>query len=393
MLKILIITPYLSPIYGGTSKSIIELARETANLDVSVDIITTNANLPELTNLSLKTWIKENNYRIKYFPAWYRNDFIFSFSLITWLLKNISSYDLIHTNTLFSPLISLTHLICRLLKKAYIITPHGMLDPWALSYKAWKKKYYYQIIEKYILKQATSIQTLSNSEANIVNNLGFTNTTIVPNGIDQNLIEQITNKNILVNKYPQLKNKTLILFLGRIDPKKGLDLLAPAFAKAHRNFPNTHLIIAGPDNINFMPTAEQYFIDAGCRDAVTFTGMLKGDLKLSALAAADIYVAPSYSEGFSMSVLEGMVSGLPCVITTGCNFPEAARAKVAHVVDIDSEAIASALLECLHNLDRAKEMGDRARQFILDNYTWDKIAMQMKEVYQRISDKQIMTKN
>ena len=70
--------------------------------------------------------------------------------------------------------------------------------------------------------------------------------------------------------------------------------------------------------------------------------MLTGSFKYAALAAAKIYVAPSYSEGFSMSVLEGMASGLPCVITTGCNFPEAAKANAAYVVDIDADAIANA---------------------------------------------------
>ncbi|NEO04037.1 MAG: glycosyltransferase, partial [Moorea sp. SIO3I7] len=117
---------------------------------------------------------------------------------------------------------------------------------------------------------------------------------------------------------------------------------------------------------------------------VTFTGMLTGSLKYAALAAASIYVAPSYSEGFSMSVLEGMASGLPCVITTGCNFPEAATANVAHVVDIDAEAIANALNQCLQFPQQAKEMGTRARQLIFEQYTWDSIAKKMIQVYTAI---------
>lgn len=91
-----------------------------------------------------------------------------------------------------------------------------------------------------------------------------------------------------------------------------------------------------PDNIGFSKTAENYFTEAGCLDAVTFTGMLTGSLKHAALAAASLYVAPSYSEGFSLSVLEGMAAKLPCIITTGCNFPEAAAAQAALVVDINS---------------------------------------------------------
>ena len=85
-----------------------------------------------------------------------------------------------------------------------------------------------------------------------------------------------------------------------------------------------------------------------------------------------------------MSVLEAMASGLPCVITTGCNFPEAAQANAAKVVDIQADAIADALIEYLSDLSAAKAMGDRARQFVLDNYTWDKVAANLIEVYQAI---------
>ena len=109
-----------------------------------------------------------------------------------------------------------------------------------------------------------------------------------------------------------------------------------------------------------------------------------GDAKLAALAAAQVYTAPSYSEGFSMSVLEAMACGLPCVITTGCNFPEAAQAQAAHVVDIDAEAIATALHHCLRHPNEAKALGDRARKLILENYTWDIIAKRMIETYQTI---------
>ncbi|NET52430.1 MAG: glycosyltransferase, partial [Merismopedia sp. SIO2A8] len=124
-----------------------------------------------------------------------------------------------------------------------------------------------------------------------------------------------------------------------------------------------------------------------CLNSVTFTGMLTGQLKYAALAAANLYVAPSYSEGFSMSVLEGMASGLPCVITKGCNFPEAAAANAAHVVDIKSEAITNALIECLNNPQQAKAMGDRAHKLILEKYTWEQVATKMHKVYTTLVNK------
>jgi glycosyltransferase involved in cell wall biosynthesis len=383
-MKILCAIPYLGKSYGGTSKVVTEIAQKLGSSYCDLDLITTNANDRELLDVPLSIWLTNIDYRVKYFPCWHRSDLIFSFSLIKWLFKNVTDYDLVHTNTIFSPLISLVHGICKLKKVPYIVTPHGMLEPWALSYKAAKKRYYYQLFEKPILQQANAIQTLASLEAEKVQNLGFQQTVIIPNGIDRNEYQTLPNPQLFYQRFPNTRCQKLILFLGRIDPKKGLDLLAPAFAKAYQKFPDIHLIVAGPDSINFMPTATKYFQDANCADAVTFTGMLKGELKLAALAAANIYVAPSYSEGFSMSVLEGMASGLPCIITTGCNFPEAAMAQVAHVVNIDLESIANALINCLENPQQAKEMGSKARQFVFDNYTWDIAAKKLVKVYKHI---------
>ena len=384
-MKILTVAPYISSVYGGTSKIVTEITTAIGNCDVAIDLVTTNANgANKIDDVPLNSWITKNSYRIQYFDCWHKYDFVVSLALTNWLFNHVTEYDLIHTHTIFAPQILLTQWICKFHHIPYISTPHGMLEPWALSYKAWKKNIYYNLLEKLVLKKASAIQGTASTETNNLKNLGFDNTFLVPNGIHFQDYRSLSQPEIFYQKFPQTKNKNLILFLGRIDPKKGLDLLAPAFAKAYQNFPDTHLIVAGPDSIDFMPTAEQYFIDAGCRDAVTFTGMLKGELKLAALAAASLYVAPSYSEGFSMSILEGMASGLPCVITNGCNFPEAAAAKVAHVVDIDVESIADALLNCLGNPEQAQEMGLQARQFIWDNYTWNRSAQKLVDTYQYI---------
>ncbi len=383
-MKILIFTPYIGSSYGGISKAVKEIAESLGNLGIKVDLITTNADNLEKIKVPLNQWIDEEHYRIKYFSCWHSHDLIISLPLINWLIKNIHEYDIVHTNTVFSPVVSFVHWLCQLQQIPYIMTPHGMLEPWALSYKAWKKRLYYNLFEQPALRKASAIQVIANAEAHNVNSLGFHNFFVVPNGIHRQEFENIPNSEVFYQKFPATRNKTLILFLGRIDPKKGLDLLAPAFAKVHAKFSNTHLVVAGPDNIGFLSTAKNYFIQSQCLDAVSFTGILTGDLKRAVLATANLYVAPSYSEGFSLSVLEGMASGLPCVITTGCNFPEAAIAKAAQVVDINSDAIADALIECLSFPQQAEAMGDRASDFIFQNYTWEVAAQKLVKVYEAI---------
>jgi glycosyltransferase involved in cell wall biosynthesis len=381
-MKILFVIPVLGSVYGGPSKCVLDLAEALGRQGVDLDIVTTTANGANRLNVPTQTWIQEKFYRIQYFSYWNFIDYKFSSSLTRWLFKNISNYDLVHTHTIFCYPTLPAYWACQFYRIPYIMTPHGMLEPWALAYKSWKKTPYFNLIEKPALQRASAIQMLASTEANNVKQLRLKSPlVIIPNGIYQDDFQDLPSPEIFYQQFPETRHKTVILFLGRIDPKKGLDLLAITFGKVHAQFPETHLVLAGPDNINFSPTVKDYFSEVNCLEAVTFTGMLTGSLKYAALAAADIYVAPSYSEGFSVSVLEGMASGLPCIITTGCNFPEARIEKVALVVDIDTKKITDALLWCLVNSKEAKQMGDRARQFIFENYTWDKIANKMKKVY------------
>jgi glycosyltransferase involved in cell wall biosynthesis len=330
-------------------------------------------------------WVQEQGYRVQYFDCWHKNDLIVSPSLLQWLFDHVGSYDVVHTHHRFAPLILCAEWICQFHTIPYLATPHGMLEPWALSYKAWKKRFYYRMLEKSALRQAQGIHALNKLEANNIKALGFQQTIVIPNGIYQSEFETLPDPELFYQRFPKTRYKTLILFLGRVDPKKGLDLLAPAFAKVYDKFPNIHLVIAGPDNIGYFPTAQAYFAQENCLEAVTFTGMLVGNLKYAALAASSIYVAPSYSEGFSISILEGMASGLPCVITTGCNFPEAGTVGAAQVVQIDSNAIADALLQCLSQPQQAKVMGQSAREFVFQNYTWNRAAEKLIQIYRAIA--------
>ena len=388
-MKLLVVVPSLGAVYGGPSKSVIELTQALGKSGIHVDLVSTNANGKDVIDLPVKTWVQRDNYRVQVFPCKTIGDYKLSISLTQWLFQHVRDYDIVQTNAIFSLPNLPAYLACRWNNKPYVVIPRGMLEPWALSYKAKKKKIYYDLIEKPALKRASAIQMLASTEAAQIKPLNLQSPLVIsPNVIHRQDFEALPTGQSFYEQFPETKDKKVILFLGRIDPKKGLDLLATAFGRAKKQFPNIHLVVAGPDNIGFLPTVKQYFTDNQCLDSVTFTGILTGQIKYSALVAADYYVAPSYSEGFSMSVLEGMAAGLPCIITTGCNFPEAAKANAAHVVPIDATAITNALLDYLDNPEKASAMGKRARQFISQNYTWDQIAKNLYKVYQKILDKQ-----
>jgi glycosyltransferase involved in cell wall biosynthesis len=396
-MKILIVIPFVGPVYGGPPKCVAELAQALGMKGVSVDVVTTHINGATDLDVPLQTWIADSGYRIQYFPYWKTGaskigldltKYPISFSLTQWLFQHVTDYELVHTNTIFSYPVLVTHWACQYHQIPYMATAHGMLNPSALAYKANKKRFYFSLVEKPALQQASALQALNSIEAKHIDALDLNVPAyVVPNGIHRQDFAALPEPELFYQAFPQTRHKTLILFLARIDPLKGLDLLAAAFAKVQTLFPDIHLIVAGSDNTGFLPTAQEFFEKAGCLNAVTFTGMLTGATKYAALAAASIYVSPSYLEGFSMSILEGMASGLPCVITSACNFPEAAAAQAAAVVEVDAGEIADALMQCLQDPHAAKEMGDRARQFIFEQYTWDHVATKMIEVYSRITHK------
>lgn len=384
-MHILFVIPAIGSVYGGPSKTVIDLAQALNCNGLKVDIVTTNANGTESLDIPLQKWSTKQGFRIKYFPYISLGDYKWSNSLANWLFRHVQDYDLVHSNAIFSLPNAPAHWACQWHNVPYIMTPHGMLEPWALSYKAWKKRLYYILFERPALNRVSVIQALASSEANNISALKLKSPiVVVPNGIHDSDFQNQTEPKIFYQKFPHLRNKTLILFLGRIDPKKGLDVLAQAFELIYPYFPEAHIVVAGPDNIGFLPTAQNYFSEAGCSNSVTFTGMLTGDLKNAALAAATLYVAPSYSEGFSMSILEGMATGLPCVITTECNFPEAAEAGAAYVVEPTADHVSHALMRCLQDPEEAKSIGHRARRLVLENYTWDRIATNLIKIYQMI---------
>ena len=175
-MKILMVTPYLGKTYGGTSKVVTELASSLGQLGQSIDIVTTTANDASTLDVKTGSWVAQNDYQVRYFPTWHRNDLIVSPALLLWLSHHIKEYNLVHTHTVFAPLITFTHSLCRFYKVPYLVTPHGMLEPWALSYKAWKKKLYYRAFEKAALSRASVVHVLAQSEAEQVQILGNSQT-------------------------------------------------------------------------------------------------------------------------------------------------------------------------------------------------------------------------
>jgi len=361
------------------------LAQAEAALGMEVDVVTTDADGDRTLPIPLQTWHGAAGYRVQYFPRRWLRHYTISPELGHWLRRQVQGYDVVHLHNAFAYPVWAVHQACQGAEVPYLRTPHGMLTPQALAQKVWKKRLFFEMVERPSFESAAMVQALTQQEAVDMRSLGLrVPITVIPNGIPTAELDLTPDPTLFWQQFPALEGKRLILYLARLDPLKGLDLLVEAFGQLHFQEPDTHLVIAGSDLVGYRPKVEKLLSERGCCAAATFTGFLTGSLKQSALAAATVYVLPSRMEGFSVAALEAMGAGLPTVLTKGCHFPEAAQAGAALEVPITADAIAQALLHCLQHPAWARGMGDRARHFIRQHYTWEAIARQFQAVFEQM---------
>lgn len=292
----------------------------------------------------------------------------------------LRSSDGLHIHGIWDDHSAASGALARSAGKPYIVSAHGMLERWAVKHKWMKKWLYSLLIERGNLRQAACLHALTKAEVGDYRRYGLEGPiAVIPNGVD---IQPASNPEMFLDAYPLLRGKRLVVFLSRIHRKKGLDILCTAWRNLHHKFGDAQLVVAGPDFENTRSEVQALVADLGIAARVTFTGMLGGAMKWSALAAAEVFVLPSYSEGFSVAVLEAMGTGVPVVISRPCNFPEVADQNCGLVIDANAAELEDALCQMLsaRTSDLAL-MGGNGRQLVAARYSWSTVGHQMAELY------------
>jgi glycosyltransferase involved in cell wall biosynthesis len=264
----------------------------------------------------------------------------------------------------------------------YLIAAHGMAEPWALRHKRWKKRIYLALVEARNLRRAACLHALSRPEIEHLRAIApWTPICFVPNGVDLSVFESLPPRAGLEADHPELSGKFVLLFFGRVHLKKGLDLLAGAMGRLAPSYPELHLLIAGNDDGAWCSFRDK-INDIGLSDRMTYLGHVGGERARQVWAAADAFILPSYSEGFSMAALEAMACRLPTVITTACHFPEAKAAAASIVVAPDVDSVTQGMRDLLDRTPaERRRLGEAGRRLVEDRYTWDRQGEQMASVY------------
>ena len=296
------------------------------------------------------------------------------------------SADIMHSHGLWAPANVIAAGAAGKAHLPHIIAPRGSFEPGALAKSAWKKAIFKRLYVNRALREAACFHALTEREAWCIREFGLTNPiAIVPNAVAVSKPPDDRDTAAGQDWAARFGRKKLIVFLGRMHPIKGLDILIEAWRRIAGEFTDWHLVLAGPDEEGYLAAIESQVEAADLADRVSFPGGLYGPDKDSLLAAADLFVLPSRSEGMSVALLEAMAAGLPVVITKSCNFPAAGDSRAGFVVDGNVESLSAGLAKMLKTPDnRRSEMGARAAALVRGRYSWDSVAREMLEVYRWI---------
>ncbi|MEM1209448.1 MAG: glycosyltransferase [Planctomycetota bacterium] len=297
------------------------------------------------------------------------------------IAEEVEWADALHCHSVWEPLLPLLASAASRRGTPYIVLLNGMLDPWSLSQSRVKKALALKVAYRQFLSSASSLQVGNEDERALMEPLSLgVRTDIIPNGVFMEEVEPLPEKGSFRASLPELGDRRFVLFLSRLHFKKGLDVLADAYAKVAAALPDLRLVVAGPDD-GYEDVFRRRVDEVGIADKVIMTGPLYGDRKWGAMVDAACFCLPSRQEGFSVAITEALACGCVPVITEGCHFPEVVTAGAGEVVALSGGAVADALRRVLDHPEAALDQAARGQRLVRERYTWPAIGDQLIDLY------------
>jgi len=363
---------------GGTTAVAVEMAEALARRGVSVSLFAAGSEDESLI---------PEGVDVRLFPLKAPRRWCYCPQMEEALREMIPQVDAVHIHGLWLYPGMISARLSKRFGKPYLLTPHGMLEKWALNQgllKSLKKRLYALLVERDTLNSASAVQAVSSREIASIRSFGVrSRVVLIPNGICVRPADSLPPRGLFRRIHPSLEGKKVVLFLGRLHFKKGLDILIESFERLSRNLPDARLVVAGPDD-GYGEIVARMIKKKRLSHLVTLTGILRGRQKYSAFVDSDLFVLPSRSEGFPRTVLEAMLAGLPVVVSEGCNFPEVVEEGAGFVLGLDAGAFAEAMGRVLLDEHLRSTLARNARRFVTEKFSWDEISLQLLRLYEEV---------
>ncbi|MGR3494743.1 glycosyltransferase [Citreimonas sp.] len=294
--------------------------------------------------------------------------------------------DIVHQHGLWNP--TMTFAVRGWKRRAgsdarVVISPHGMLDPWALANSRWKKRVALAAFERRALQEADCLHALNASELASIRALGLCNpVAVIPNGVH---LPDLDAPHAAAN---ETDPRQVLLFLGRLHRKKGIAETMQAWARLIKEEPDIarqwRLVVAGWDDGGHLGTLEKLRTTLGLEAHVGFPGPVFAAEKAALLGNCGAFILASYSEGLPMAVLEAWAHAKPVFMTRACNLPEGFEAGAAIQIDTDPAEIAQALRSHLGEA-RLQQIGQSGRKLVEARFSWNSVGLRLDAVYAWLS--------
>jgi glycosyltransferase involved in cell wall biosynthesis len=377
-MKILIVCASIEVSWGGPPHAALKLGEALAINGHEVKVI---AREPQpgapLVPTPLDTEFLSRSYLSKFWEGFGRKS-------RRRIRKLVEQSDIIHIHEIWHYLQYAAAKECQDAGVPYVISPHGALSPSAIQHKRLKKILMWPIIQRPILQNAAFLHASSDTETiEFTEQKLSTDAEVWSNGIVVPEKQRDSDHQMIEKEFPQLKDKLVILFLGRIHPIKQLEILCHAYRSLinEAKYSDLHLVIAGPDESGLRPEFEKILTGKDHSSAFTFTGQLGVSEAKAIMHRADIYAQTSKSEGSSLAVLEAAATGTPMVITRGCHFEQAEEFGLGTIVDHNSKSVAIGLSKTIDDIKNGITIDSDSLERFRAEYSWDAIAAKIEKLY------------
>jgi glycosyltransferase involved in cell wall biosynthesis len=383
-MRILHVIPSISATQGGPSFALQLIANGLSKAGVTVDVASTDDDGGARLNVPLNGLFRRQG--VNYFCFRRQTQFYkFSWPINRWLSVNVSNYDLVHIHALFSYATCAAAFHAKRARVPYIVRPLGALNRWGmLNRRRLLKALSFRIIEHRILEHAAAVHYTSEQERIEAQEAGVNATgVVIPLGIavDAPPVE----RNLFLESFPEAAGRQIILFISRIDPKKGLDILLNAFVTVHQQDPSALLVIAGNGRPELVSELKGMAERLAIAKNIIWPGFLTGSAKAAALAAAAVFVLPSYSENFGLAPVEALAAGLPCVISDQVGIADDVQAaRAGLVVPCRHDALAEALRVAIEDESLRNSLSRNARMLVESKFSIDAMARSLVSLYESV---------
>lgn len=350
----------VNPLHGGSIERSMQIGKALFERGHQIDLLTLKKKFDKEYAIrnGVNKYFLLNSFKIKYIIP------LFSFKRVSLICRE---YDVIHISKNWSLLVFFISVIAKKNKIPYIFSPMGWV-----TFKNNKsvifKNIFFRLCTKYILKHCNACITVSNNEfidcKNIINNV-----IKIPNGFDKkNFQKPIINT--FKNNF-KLLNKKTFLFLGRMHPIKGVDILIESFINLHKINKDWQLVLIGPQN-EYRTLLENIVKSSLCKERIFFIDPLFDEQKIQAYYACDVFVVPSRYDAMTIVAVEAAACGKPIIITETSDFQELYESGGSIQVAANIEEITFALNQAILSTDEElTTIGNNAKVFVNDNYEWN----------------------